>query len=95
MPAGEYLIRGQGPVVFVRRTDNGSNAFALMTIAVAGRDTPRKARLDFNRYGKEYFLTKVWGSFGENGHQLQQTSREKELAKRGTPVPSEVRLASK
>jgi hypothetical protein len=95
MPAGEYLIRGQGPVVFVRRTDNGSNAFALMTIAVAGRDTPRKARLDFNCYGNEYFLTKVWDPFGENGHQLQQTSREKELARRGIPVPSQVSLASK
>jgi hypothetical protein len=94
MPAGEYLIHGQGPVVFVRRADNGSNAFALTTIGVSSREAPRKARLDFNCYGSEYFLTNIWDSFAENGRQLQQTSREKELARLGIPVPSAVSLTS-
>jgi hypothetical protein len=83
LPAGEYVIHGQGPVVFLRGADNGSPAFALMTIRTEGRDQYRQARLDFNRYGNEYFLTSVWDSFTQNGRQMLPTPRQKELAKRG------------
>jgi hypothetical protein len=95
MPAGEYVIHGQGAVVFLRGTDNGSPALALITIGAEGRDPSGHARLEFKRYGNEYFLTAVWNSDTEDGRQLLPTPRQKELAKRGNvPAQSTVALTS-
>jgi hypothetical protein len=95
LPAGEYSIRGQGPVVFLRGADNGSPAFALMTIRTEDQDQYAHARLEFNRYGNEYFLTAVWDSFTQNGRQMLPTPRQKELAKQGkVPAAATVALTS-
>ena len=93
LPAGEYQIHGNGPVVWFRAADNTRPAVALMTIgASAGIDRSRPARVEFNRYGSEYFLTTVWSSFTSDGRQLVPTSREKELVARGS-VPSRTAVA--
>jgi hypothetical protein len=92
MPAGEYAIQGQGAVVFLRGADNGSPALALITIGAEGRDASGHARLEFNRYGNEYFLTAVWDSHTLAWRQLLPTPRQKELAKRGN-VPAETTVA--
>jgi len=92
MPAGEYAIQGQGSVVFLRGADNGSPALALITIGAEGRDASGHARLEFNRYGNEYILAAVWNSFTQDGRQLLQTPRQKELAKRGN-VPAQTTVA--
>jgi hypothetical protein len=96
MPAGEYQIQEQGPVVIVRPADGGAPASILLTVAVVTvPSTPRDPRLDFNLYGGEYFLTNIWGSYSENGRQVPQTARQKELAKAGsTPAKAMVALAS-
>ncbi len=95
LPAGEYVIQGQGSVVFLRGADNGSPSFALMTINSEGRDPSGHARLDFNRYSNEYFLTAVWDSFTQVGRQVPPTARQKVLAKRGNvPVQDTVALTS-
>jgi len=94
MPAGEYQIHQQDSWVFLRLADGGKPARILMTIGVAGRD-PKDARLDFSRYGSEYFLSELWLSSSLDGRQLRPTTREKELAKRGeVPAPTAVTIAS-
>ena len=96
MPAGEYVIQEQGSVIWLRDADRHRPAFALMTVGAAGRNLSPQSRLEFNRYGSEYFLTEVWGSFTQDGRQLLPTARQKELAKRGdVPASAEVILASK
>ncbi len=93
LPAGDYVIHGQGPVVLLRGADNGKPAFALMTISAESRDASGHARLDFNRYGDEYYLTAVWDSSSQAGRQIPPTARQKELAKRGNvPVRDTVAL---
>ncbi len=95
MPAGEYFIHEQSPVVFLRTFDVASLSRALMTVGAAGRDPSHESKLVFNRYGSEYFLSTIWDSFSEDGRQVLRTAREKELAKRGNvPVPAVVTLAS-
>ena len=94
MPAGEYLVHGEGAWVVLRAVDGSRQTPILTTIAAAG-GYPKDAGLDFNRYGSEYFLSVIWDSSSWNGHQLLPTAREKELAKRrGLPVPTAVTLAS-
>jgi|HubBroStandDraft_4_1064222.scaffolds.fasta_scaffold1303215_1 hypothetical protein len=94
MPAGEYLIHEQDSWILLRAADGGKPARILMTIGVVGGD-PKDARLDFKRYGSEYFLTELWVSSSLDGRQLLPTAREKELAKRGeVPARTAVTIAS-
>jgi hypothetical protein len=96
MPAGEYVIHEQGPWVIFNRAD-GKAAGALLTIATGGRGPAhaQDARVEFNRYGDEYFLSSVWNSFTTDGRQAPPSTRQKELAKRGNgPVPAAVALTS-
>jgi hypothetical protein len=93
LPAGEYLIHGNGPVVWLRAEDHSTPAFALMTIgADSGIDRSRQARVDFNRYGNEYFLRTIWNPSTEGGRQLLPTAREKELVAHGS-VPARTAVA--
>jgi hypothetical protein len=93
LPAGEYEIHGEGPVVWLRAEDNGKPAFALMTIgAAAGLDSHQQARVEFNRYGNEFFLRTIWNPSIAGGRQLLPTAREKELVARGN-VPARTAVA--
>jgi len=96
MPAGEYVIHERGAWVILNDAD-GKASGALMTFAASGRGPAQaqNARLEFNRYGSEYFLSSVWNSFTTDGRQVPATTRQKELAKRGdVPVPATVALTS-
>jgi hypothetical protein len=95
MPAGEYVIHGQGQLVYLHGEDGAIQAPVLMTIGVSSRNPYRQARLEFNRYGSEYFLTAIWNSFTEDGRRVLPTARQRELAKRSdVPVQAEVTFAS-
>ena len=95
MPAGEYVVHAEGPLLWLRGAANGGSAVAMITVATSSLERSRAARLDFNRYGSEYFLTEVWSSANWDGRQLIPTSRQKELAKRGgVPDRAEVSLVS-
>jgi hypothetical protein len=82
MPAGEYAIQEQGAVIFLRAADGKSN-LAMFTHGVESRHPSRAARLDFNQYGNEYFLTTIWDSYTQDGREVPPTSRQRELAKQG------------
>jgi hypothetical protein len=95
MPAGQYIVHGEGPLLWLRAGDNGNPTLVLMTIPSEGPGQSRGSRLDFQRYGSEYFLTAVWNSFTQSGREAPKTAREKELAKRDkVPVPIVITLAS-
>ena len=89
-PAGEYTIHGEGSVVILHG-DNGVRPRVTLTIAASDRDLPRQPQLDFNCYGSEYFLAKIWDSLSQNGRQVLPTPREKELAQRGV-VPAQTQI---
>lgn len=42
---------------------------------------PVGARLVFNRYGEEYFLSQVWTDGGQLGRELPKSKRERSLEK--------------
>ena len=95
IPAGEYVIHEQGPVVWLREANAGKPALVFVTIATEGRSPSRQARLDFDCYGSDYFLTTIWNSYSQDGRQVLQSSREKELAKRReVSVPAAIAITS-
>ncbi len=94
MPAGEYVIHEPGPWVIFKHADAKASG-GVMTFGASGRGPARDARLEFNRYGDEYFLSTVWNSYTADGRQAPPTTLQKELAKRGdVPVQGTVALAS-
>jgi hypothetical protein len=95
MPAGEYVVHGAGPVLWLRDTASGGPVVAVITIGASSLERCGSARLEFNQYGSEYFLTEVWNSGALDGRQLILTARQKELAKRGdVPARTEVSLVT-
>src|ERR1700733_10632861 len=59
IPAGEYVIEGRGPAIFLRVADSGTSVAALLTNNTIARNSSRPARLDFNCYGSEYYLRAI------------------------------------
>jgi hypothetical protein len=93
LPAGEYLIHSDGPVVWLGAGDHSKPASAVMTIgAAASLDSHQQARVEFNRYGDEFFLSSIWNPSTAGGRQLIPTAREKELVAHGN-VPARTAVA--
>ncbi len=82
LPAGEYVVQEQGAVVILKSAGHGGPASIFLTNGVTSRMQPRSARLEFDRYGAEYFLTAVWSPFSANGRVVPKTNRQKEFARR-------------
>ncbi|HXN21425.1 MAG TPA: hypothetical protein VOA41_01625 [Candidatus Dormibacteraeota bacterium] len=81
LPAGEYYVVHQGyngAVRLINRED-GASAIVLTMPTRATRRT--ESKLIFNRYGNNYFLSKIWSSESATGSQLPKSPREKELTK--------------
>ena len=94
MPAGEYEIQEDGAVLVLRGSDHGQPVVALITFCKRAANPSSRNRLEFDRYGNEYYLTAVWDAVTQDGRQIPQTARQKELASRGNPpVRATVALA--
>ena len=70
MPAGEYQIREQGPVVIVRGLDGAGRITSMITNGAFDPGQSQAGRLRFDRYGSEYFLKEIWSPFSHDGRQL-------------------------
>jgi len=86
MPAGEYTIRHSAGALILHNA--GGPSVILLTNAASRPNAPRNARLNFNRYGEQYFLSSVWTSDSRDGREISKSRVEKELARQtpGEPV---------
>ena len=86
MPAGQYTIHHSEGLVTVREQGGSNAVMTFLTMATIRRDTPKTGALVFNRYGENYFLSKIWSSYSRDGRSLSKSNREKEMARNGVPV---------
>ena len=82
MPAGEYRVQSERGVLILRGEGESHPVASAIAMSVARPATQKPARLEFNRYGDSYFLTKVWDAFSASGKALLKTPQEKEYAAR-------------
>jgi hypothetical protein len=82
MPAGEYRVQSLRGVLAVRGEDGHRPVAQVVAISASRPATQKPGRLEFNRYGNSYFLTRVWDPYSEGGKALMKTPQEKELASR-------------
>ena len=78
--SGEYNVKQTHPgVMLIQSKDARSSAMVLTTAADAGKISD-VGKLVFNRYGDQYFLSKIWTS--DSGRQLPKSRLEREVAQR-------------
>ena len=83
LPAGDYSVTQitQGSSgVLVRSEDGDSAVIVLSNGTEAKANQSERARLDFHRYGDQYFLATVWGP-ERQGRSILESRRERSLRK--------------
>jgi hypothetical protein len=83
MPAGKYLLHEAGPLLELRGESGKKNVMCL-TLPTSRWALSVDPKLEFNRYGDDYFLATVWSPSSHEGFALRKSKREKELASRVT-----------
>jgi hypothetical protein len=79
LPAGEYTVRQRFQGHLVIQSADGSATKTFPTIGARASKTPNKSSLVFHRYGDEYFLSRIWTTGDNTGHELFKSRAEREL----------------
>ena len=83
IPAGEYTVTStndDGSLLRIRSTDGRESAIFLTNAVCSAQRHSRPARLVFNKYADQHFLTAVWENTSE-GRGVRAAKRERNLRK--------------
>jgi hypothetical protein len=95
LPAGEYQVKPVSErVTFIQSKDARSSALA-MTMPVNAGKTSDVSKLVFNRYGNQYFLSKIWTRSSDTGREFSKSRLEREVAAHTGVKPVVTAVASK
>ena len=75
LPSGQYFVKKLHSGVI--QVQGKSSAF-VMTTGADGGNTSGGSKLVFNRYGDQYFLSRIWAP--GMGHELRKSRLEREVA---------------
>ena len=96
MPAGKYtLTKSATPgVMEIRSDENNAHAFIVVRGEQANQ-APAASRLEFRRYGDQYFLGGIWTEAMTAGYKVVPSRSEREAGEKakflaGRPVKPEV-----
>ncbi len=85
LPAGSYRVgrsTTMGMMLVIQSADHRGSAFFLAHFVSAKSGQDKSAKLIFNKYGDQYFLSQVWsGEETDDGRRLMKSRREREVAK--------------
>lgn len=98
LPAGSYIVKPADFTAGVLQIQNKDNGKSALAPTFAGSPTNRETqpKLVFNRYGADYFLSKVCNPYRSIIHQLPRSKAEKEIARNtGAAQTTEVALEKK
>ena len=87
LPAGSYVIKAVN--ASASRISSESLSVAFIPNQIRNPSQQPAAKLAFNLYGSDYFLSEIWAGDGSTGMAVQKSKREVELAKTIGPVPVE------
>jgi hypothetical protein len=81
-PAGEYTVsRGTSTGTLLIRNYEAKKAANFIVQSATGK-VESKAKLVFNRYGEDYFLSQIWDG-SSDGNQVPKSKAERKAAKAG------------
>jgi len=94
LPAGEYRIGIVVPgEVQIRGIDHIVNTFFAAPRVSRSLHGPLNAKLVFNCYGRQYFLSRVWFGNAGTGYELWVSNTEREYAQQIPKTDTELRAA--
>jgi hypothetical protein len=94
LKAGRYAVsritpNGPNGTLLIRNEDDHAAANFNVN-GVTSKDDDSNARLVFNRYGKQYFLSQIFDGAGKEGYKLMKSKSEREAAKKGDTITQNV-----
>jgi hypothetical protein len=92
-PAGSYVIRQEGGLLYLRN-NNGRSLTVLTATPSQSQDPAPASKLVFFRYHEMYLLTAIIWEGAKTGAELIRKGREEEVARRITPYKVERAEAS-
>jgi hypothetical protein len=81
MPAGKYVVQQSGAVLTVREEGGAHKSAIQLTLPTSRASVSRQPKLEFHRYGTDYFLAAVWSPDSHEGRALPKTKSEEELSR--------------
>jgi hypothetical protein len=83
LPAGQYAIwSGTTSSTLTIRSEDAKHAAMFLVQGGQIAKGELQAKLDFHRYGNQYFLAQVWDGVSDTGQQLLKSKAEREAAKK-------------
>jgi len=80
--SGEYHVKQiNSGTTLIQGKDAHSSVMVLTTTAQAAKISD-VGKLVFNRYGDQYFLSKIWAASSDAGRELPRSRLEREVAQR-------------
>ena len=79
MPAGEYTVRHSERTLTLHR--EGGPSVVLFTNAALRLRPSADSRLNFSRYGEQYFLASAWSQGSGAGFEIPKSRGEGEIAR--------------
>jgi hypothetical protein len=81
MPAGKYVVQQSGAVLTVREEGGANKSAILLTLPTSRASVSPQPKLEFHRYGSDYFLAAVWNQDSHEGRALPRSKSEEELSR--------------
>ena len=82
LQSGEYHVKQLRPGVIQLQGKVTSSSATVLTMSTQARQLPDVGKLVFNRYGDQYFLSKIWAPSSNSGRELPKSHLEREVAQR-------------
>ena len=97
LPAGDYRVQVVNPssdhsVLQIASTD-GKSSVIVKTTDIQGQSS-EKAKLNFRRYGDQYFLAQVWMAAESSGFETPSSKAEKSLRRQLGNVAMNLQIVS-
>jgi hypothetical protein len=95
LPSGEYQVKSADQGTLLIQSKDASSSAMVLTMAVQAKQIPDTGKLVFNRYGDQYFLSKIWTPSSATGRELPKSRLEREVAAQSTVKPGATAVAAK
>ena len=82
LSSGEYHVKSLDQVTMQIQSKDARSTAIVLTTGMQAAKISDVGKLIFNRYGDQYFLSKIWAPSSDSGRELQKSRLEREVAQR-------------
>jgi hypothetical protein len=82
LPSGEYHVKSLSPTTTQIQSKDARSTAIVLTTGMQAAKISNTGKLVFNRYGDQYFLSKIWTPSSDLGRELPKSRLEREVAQR-------------